>query len=162
MPTAAAPIDPPHRLRGAQDWHAVLALIQRAFAAMAGRIDPPSSLHHLTAADLAAQSETAEIWAIGAPIRACMILTPKPAALYLGKLAVDPAHQRSGLGRALVSHAETRARALGLPVLGLQTRIELIENQAAFTAMGFAEVARTAHPGHTKPTSITYAKPIHP
>jgi predicted N-acetyltransferase YhbS len=138
------------------DWDAALTLIRRAFAGMEGRIDPPSSIHHSTAADL----QKGEFWCIGTPPLACVLFTPKPQALYLGKLAVAPGLTRQGLARRLITLAETRARALGLPVLELQTRVELTENHAAFRALGFLEVARTAHPGYTRPTAITYRKPV--
>ena len=48
----------------------------------------------------------------------------------------------------------------GLAMLGLQTRVELVENQTAFRAMGFQEVGRTAHPGYDRPTSITYRRAV--
>ena len=145
--------------RLATDFPAVHALILRAFAGMERRIDPPSSARDLTPESLATFGE---VWTLGAPPRACVILTPKPDHLYIGKLAVDPAHQRQGLARALLSHAETRARALHLPELRLQTRVELTENHATFRALGFTETARTAHKGYDRPTSITFAKPLAP
>ena len=138
------------------DLPATLALIQSAFAFMEGRIDPPSSMHRLTVEDLA----QSEVWVIGAPPLSCIVLTPKTDALYLGKLAVDPSERGKGHARALVDTAETRARALGLPALELQTRVELIENQRLFEAMGFTELARTAHAGYDRPTSITYRRPL--
>ena len=52
------------------------------------------------------------------------------------------------------------AVALHLPVLELQTRVELTENHATFRALGFVEVARTAHPGYDRPTSITFRRPV--
>jgi predicted N-acetyltransferase YhbS len=137
------------------DWEAILALIRRAFAGMAGRIDPPSSLHSLTAEGLQAGGE---VWVMGAPPVACVILTPRAGALYLGKLAVEPALQGRGLGRRLVALAETRARELGLPTLELQTRVELVENHAAFRAMGFEKVGETAHAGFARATSFTFRK----
>ncbi|MEI2652271.1 MAG: GNAT family N-acetyltransferase [Microthrixaceae bacterium] len=76
---------------------------------------------------------------IGAPV-ACVFLTPKPGALYVGKLAVADSHRGQGLARRLIDRAEARAREMGLPALELQTRVELVENQAAFLAMGFREV----------------------
>ncbi len=148
----------PHRAEGSYDWHALLALIHRAFAGMQGRINPPSSLHALTAADLAKPGH--EVWVIGDPVQACVVLTPKPARLYLGKLAVDPALQGKGHGKTLISRAETRARALRLPVLQLETRVELTENHAYFRHLGFTETARTAHPGFAHPTSITFTKAV--
>jgi ribosomal protein S18 acetylase RimI-like enzyme len=142
-------------------WPPMLALLREAFAFMEGRIDPPSSLRDLTPEVLSAQAQAGEVWVIdGADggIAACIVLTPKPHALYLGKLAVAAAYRGQGLARRLIDHAETRARARGLPALELQTRVELVENQAAFRAMGFVEVGRTAHPGHDRPTSITYRR----
>jgi GNAT superfamily N-acetyltransferase len=134
----------------------LLALIRGAFAFMDGVIDPPSSIHRLTLAEL----QGAEVWAVGTPPVACVVLTPKTDILYLGKLAVVDAARGQGLARRLVNLALTRARALGLRAVELQVRIELTGNQAAFQAMGFAEIGRTAHAGYSHPTSITYRRMI--
>ena len=152
----AAPAMTPFHATDPYDWAGLLALIQRAFAGMEGRIKPPSSLDRLTADDLAAS----EVWVIGTPAQACMVLTPKPGRLYLGKLAVEPGLQGQGYGRALVRAAEQRALALGLAVVELETRVELVENQAIFGKLGFLEVGRKAHPGFDRPTSITFAKSV--
>jgi GNAT superfamily N-acetyltransferase len=146
-------LPPPVLARDPFDWAATLALIQRAFAAMEGGSDPPSSLRDLTTDGLRTGGA---LWVIGAPPVACMILAPRTDALYLGKLAVDPAHQGLGLGRAMVAHAIAQARALGLPAVELQTRIELTENHAFFARLGFVKRAETAHPGYLRPTSFTY------
>ncbi len=58
----------------------------------------------------------------------------------------------------LIAAAEETARDLSLPALRLQTRIELAGNQATFAAWGFVEMARTAHPGFTRPTSVEMRK----
>lgn len=148
----------PHRAQDPYDWPAVLRLIQTEFAYMDGRIDPPSSMHALTAESLAAQARSAEVWVTGLPPVACMVLTPKPAALYLGKLAVAGSHRGKGLARIMVDTALKRAAALGLPGVELQTRIELVENQAMFRALGFHEAGRSSHPGFDRPTTITYRR----
>jgi len=140
-------------------WPAVLALLHGAFAYMEGRIDPPSSLRTLTEEDLTRQAAAGEIWIIGAPV-ACVFLTPKPGALYIGKLAVAAETRGQGLARQLIDLAEDRARQMGLPVLELQTRVELLENQKAFRKLGFVEVGRTAHEGFDRPTSITYRRAV--
>jgi ribosomal protein S18 acetylase RimI-like enzyme len=140
-------------------WPPILALLHQAFAYMEARIDPPSSLRDLTPEALTQQAEVGEIWVIGAPV-ACVFLTPKPGALYVGKLAVAASHRGQGLSRRLIDLAEARAREMGLPALELQVRVELEENQAAFQAMGFREVGRTAHAGYDRPTSITYRRAI--
>lgn len=132
------------------------ALLLASFAYMDARIDPPSSLHRMTAQTLANDAETKEVWIIPGP-KACVILTPETDHLYVGKLAVAASERGAGLARSLIAHAATRARALGLPRLQLQTRVELIENQKTFMGMGFIEAGRTAHQGYDRPTSITYA-----
>ncbi|ACP27222.1 putative acetyltransferase [Sinorhizobium fredii NGR234] len=96
--------------------------------------------------------------AAGRDLLGCVFLKPEPDCLYIGKLAIDPAHQGKGLGRRLLAAAEETARSLGLPALRLQTRIELTENHAAFAAWGFVETSRSAHPGFSRPTSIDMRK----
>ena len=142
------------------DWPGLLALIHRAFAGMEGRIDPPSSLHRLTPQAIAEQSRQGEVWVVGTPPVACMFLTPQADALYVGKLAVDPAAQRQGHARRLLDLAATRATALGLGALELQTRVELLENHHVFRYLGFMQTAATAHPGYDRPTSLTFRKPL--
>jgi GNAT superfamily N-acetyltransferase len=137
----------------------VRALLGAAFAYMEGVIDPPSSLARLSAEGLAGSGE---VWVIGAPPLACVVLTPMPHALYLGKLAVAEGERGKGHARTLIALAEDRARALGLGVLELQTRVELVANHAAFAALGFAKVAETAHQGYDRPTSITMHKQVGP
>jgi ribosomal protein S18 acetylase RimI-like enzyme len=147
--------DLPKRLPPGQDLHEVHKLLTAAFAFMEGRIDPPSSLGRLNPQGLAEQGE---VWVIGMPPVACMVLTARPDTLYLGRLAVAEAARGQGLARALVEAALARARVLGRPHVTLQTRVELVENHATFRRLGFVEVARTAHPGFDRPTSITFRR----
>lgn len=150
----------PYRLLSPANCDAVLSLIRRAFAGMEGRIVPPSSMHALTPDGIAEQAVRGEVWVTGTPAVACVFLTPKPASLYLHKLAVDPAHQLQGHARALIGTAAARASALGLPALTLSTRVELVENHAVFRAMGFTETDRSAHPGYNRPTTIHFTLPL--
>ena len=134
----------------------VLPLLHHTFAGMEGRIDPPSSLHRLDLVTLTDQATTGEVWGLGDPLDAVAVFTVQRDALYLGKIA----SRRPGRGhaRALIGAAEARARALGLPRLRLQTRVELVENHATFAALGFAKVGETAHVGYDRPTSLTYER----
>lgn len=145
-----------------EDWPALLAMIRRAFAFMEGRIDPPSSLHRLDEAGLAAKAaeEICLLARIGGDAVGCVFCKPERDHLYIGKLAVDPQMQRHGIGRWLMQAAEDRARRLGLEAVQLQTRIELVENHAAFGRLGFARIGETAHEGFDRPTSITMRKTL--
>ena len=132
-------------------------MIFEAFAYMAGRIDPPSSALRLTPATMAADAAEGALLLAerDGMLVGCVFIRPKGDALYIAKLAVRPALQGSGVGRALVGAARAEAQRLGLTALELQTRIELTENHVAFARMGFVRVGETTHPGYARPTSIT-------
>lgn len=143
------------------DWESVRALILDAFAHMEGRIDPPSSALRLTPQSMAADAAKGALLLArsrGALV-GCVFVRPKADALYVSKLAVRPDLHGRGIGKALIAAARAEARARGLAMLELQTRIELRENHAAFARMGFVKTAETAHPGYVRPTSITMRAP---
>lgn len=137
-----------------------LELIQRVFAEHDGRIDPPSSMHRLTLDDLNRKATQGEIWVLGAVPKACVILSKVEGALYLSKLAVDPAARGQGLARCLIALARDRAVQHDRQTLRLETRVELTENHTTFRKLGFRKVGETAHPGFERPTSITMEKPV--
>lgn len=145
-----------------EDFSALLALLSDSFADMAGRIDPPSSLSRLGVADLRRKVREEDLFLIrrGARPLGCLFGRVRGDVYYLGKLAVAAPQRRQGLGRALVAAAGRHARARGIAMLELETRVELFENHAAFAAMGFVEVGRTAHPGYDRPTSVTMRMPL--
>ena len=151
-------MDPERLFSGDPRLADVLALIQSVFAEHDGRVDPPSSMHRITLADLETAAQVSEVWVAGTPPIACVILSVKGYALYLSKLAVKPSSRGTGLARRLVMLAEARAHALGLHALELQTRTEWTENHATFRKLGFEKIAETAHPGFDRPTSITMRK----
>jgi ribosomal protein S18 acetylase RimI-like enzyme len=73
---------------------------------------------------------------------------------YLGMLAVDPAHQGSGLGRRLLAEAESRFRTLGceavdITVLSLRPELPPIYRRLGFVETGTEEFlgARDLKPG---------------
>jgi GNAT superfamily N-acetyltransferase len=144
------------------DFAALHALLSTSFAFMEGRIDPPSSMTRLTVDALKVKTASEDLFLIrhaGAP-KACLFGNRTPDAYYIGKLAVAAPQRGQGLARALVEAAAAHARALGAPALELQSRVELIENHAAFIAMGFTQSAATAHPGYDRPTSLTFRRAL--
>ncbi|MFK0166667.1 GNAT family N-acetyltransferase [Rhizobium sp. NPDC090279] len=151
------------RLNGRFDrWDALLDLILTSFAYMNGRIDPPSSALALTPEILKAKaiSEIAYIALEGEQLAGCIFCRPEAESLYVGKLAVLPAAQGKGIGKRLLVMAEATARKLCLKDLRLETRIELINNHATFTAWGFRKTAENRHAGFDRTTSIEMRKAI--
>lgn len=159
MRKSAEPVARRHRDTDSALAH-ILCLIQDSFGDMTDRIDPPSSMHRLALTDLARACDKGEVWSLGDPPVACVVLTPRPDCLYLGKLAVNRDHRRHGLATRLVGIAADRARARGATRLRLQSRIELTEVHAAFARMGFVRTGESAHPGFDRPTSITMERPV--
>lgn len=144
------------------DWKELLALLHRAYAYMEDRIDPPSSVHQLTEETIAEKSKN-EILILATDageLVGCAFAKPDGASLYIGKLGVDPALQRQGIGRQLMESAETFARERGLSTMELETRIELVENHRAFAAMGYSKTAEKAHEGYDRPTYIVMCKQL--
>ena len=58
---------------------------------------------------------------------------------WLNYVAVDPDHQRTGLGRRIVAEAEKRLRALGCPKINLQARRSNSKVLEFYRRLGFIE-----------------------
>jgi GNAT superfamily N-acetyltransferase len=138
----------------------LLALIMASFAYMDGVIDPPSSAHRLTVDSLKdkARDEIGLTAEVDGRLLGCTFLRPEPDFLYVGKLAVSPEAQGSGIGSRFLTEAEEIARELGKPALRLETRIELTGNHRRFEAWGFARTAEKSHAGYDRITFIEMQK----
>ena len=144
------------------DWRELHSLITAAYTYMDGRIDPPSSLLAMTPADFArkAGEEHLIVAAVGGTLVGCLFCRSQVDWLYIGKMAVAPAVQGSGVGRLLIDAARRLAKEEGLDGLELETRIELTENHHTFSRLGFIKTAEGSHPGYTTVTSITMRSPL--
>ncbi len=65
----------------------------------------------------------------------------RPDHYWVENLAVLPAAQGRGLGRQLLAHAETLARAAGLIELRLLTNGRMAANRALYRSVGYIETA---------------------
>jgi RimJ/RimL family protein N-acetyltransferase len=91
--------------------------------------------------DYAAKLREAEVW-ITDEADAALVLDLAPDALDLASIAVHPAAQGKGLGRALLRTVEDRARALGRAAVTLVTGEPLTRNVAWYRRAGY-EAVRT-------------------
>lgn len=144
---------------GFDAWAALHRLLGDAFAYMDGRIDPPSSMHRLDAAGLAAKARGERLLVATEErtegLVGCVFLRPDRPTMYLGKLAVRDDRRGQSLGVRLVRRALAVAAAEGAEAVELQVRVELVENRAFFERLGFVEVGESAHAGYERPTSVT-------
>ncbi|MCF4124298.1 GNAT family N-acetyltransferase [Methylobacterium sp. SyP6R] len=67
-----------------------------------------------------------------------LVLDPHPDHLMIWSVSVDPAHQGTGLGNALLAAAEARARDLDLSELRLYTGDKLVRNIDWYARRGYA------------------------
>jgi ribosomal protein S18 acetylase RimI-like enzyme len=63
----------------------------------------------------------------------------------IDNVAVDPSHQGSGVGRALLEHAEVAARRNGFDSVYLFTHEKMTENLALYSRVGYVEYDRRLH-----------------
>jgi GNAT superfamily N-acetyltransferase len=143
------------------EWDFIYGLLRRCFAEMEGRIDPPSSLERMGPGDLEALARKGRaIIAVAEGPVGCAFLQDDGKRIYCSKLAVDPSFRRRGILRSMLQTADEYAGALGREGLELQTRVELLDNHAAFQRLGFVECGRTSHPGYDLQTSITFRRDL--
>lgn len=127
---------------------------------METRINPPSSMHRLDINAIRKHCDFGEVWSIGEPVKACIFLKLKPTVLYLGRLTVTSEWRRQGIARKLLTLAEKRAQLLNRTSLEIETRVELVENQALFRHLGFVKTADGTHEGYDQPTYVVMRKEI--
>ena len=135
------------RLATAADLPAIRALIDAAYSRYLTRMDkPPAPMFR----DYGPAVDAGTTWVTGAPISAVLTLYPREDHLYVENVAVDPAAQGRGLGRALLTFAEQEAARRGLARLALVTHEAMTENQAIYARLGYVEVDRRAEDGYRR------------
>jgi ribosomal protein S18 acetylase RimI-like enzyme len=84
---------------------------------------------------------------IDGEIAGLLVLEAHEDHLLIENVAVEPAWQGQGVGRALLAFAERRTAELGLGELRLYTHVKMTENQALYTRLGYREVGRRSERG---------------
>lgn len=142
-------------------WQQLLELLLSAFSFQNSRINPPSSLQNLNAKSLEQKAKSEVLflaWSDDNLVGCIFAKTIADNTLYVGKHAVLPTYQGQGIGSALMKAIELYAKEQAKGCLELQVRVELTENQATFSSLGFIETQRTSHPGFETITSVTMQK----
>jgi ribosomal protein S18 acetylase RimI-like enzyme len=78
----------------------------------------------------------------GGEIVGLLVLGLDDEGFFVDNVAVDPRHQGSGLGRALLEHAEVAAREAGFDSIYLYTHERMAENLALYSRIGYVEYDR--------------------
>ncbi|MDX6751440.1 GNAT family N-acetyltransferase [Geminicoccaceae bacterium 1502E] len=86
----------------------------------------------------------------GGTVAGIVVLLEKAGHLLLDNVAVDPAFQGRGLGRALLAHAEAEARRRGHTELRLYTHETMAENVELYRSLGYEETHRVEEDGYRR------------
>ncbi len=129
------------------DLPAVADLVERAFALYVPRIGRrPAPMDD----DYGAHIARGDVFLSGAPLEGLVVCVTEPGGLHVLCLAVDPACQGAGLGRALMAHAEAVARERGHPEVRLYTNAAMAESLAFYPRLGYREVDRRVEDGYSR------------
>jgi predicted N-acetyltransferase YhbS len=80
--------------------------------------------------------------------------------LYVGRVAVAPDEQGSGIGGALMAWAEAEARRQGCGGLSVGVRVALPANLAYFQRLGYVVMGEHSHDGFEHPTWLSLRKQL--
>ena len=126
---------------------AVTDLIERAFALYVGRIGRrPAPMDD----DYGAHIDRGDAFVCGEPVAGLVVGVDEPGGLHVLCLAVGLGHQGTGLGRALMGHAEAVARERGHPEVRVYTNAAMRESLAFYPRLGYREVDRRVEDGYSR------------
>jgi ribosomal protein S18 acetylase RimI-like enzyme len=83
----------------------------------------------------------------GGEVAGVLVVREAEEGFLLDNIAVAPGYQGTGVGRRLLGLAEEKARAAGYDSLYLYTQEIMVENQALYARIGYAEYARRREVG---------------
>jgi GNAT superfamily N-acetyltransferase len=127
----------------------VRACVREAYAMYVPRIGrEPAPM----TADYEALIARGEVWVAceNDVLDGVLVLRVAPDSLLLENVAVTPAKQGRGVGRALIEFAERYARDLGLSEIALYTNALMTENIRLYPSLGYEETGRRVEDGYSR------------
>jgi ribosomal protein S18 acetylase RimI-like enzyme len=131
------------------DAPAVTAVVGAAYSGYVARIGrAPAPM----GADYESLIAAGEVWVgdSGGSVVGVLVIRSSDEILELENVAVDPAEQGLGHGRALIAFAESHARELGLTAVELYTNEAMVENLRLYPRLGFVETGRRVEGGYRR------------
>jgi GNAT superfamily N-acetyltransferase len=117
----------------------IVALLNAAFAMERAFIDRDRT----SAAEIAQYLEMGTFFVVdagdGGALASCMYLEQRGDRLYVGMLAVNPAHQGRGLGRQMMAAAESHAASLGCRAIDIRIVDRRTELPPFYCSLGFVD-----------------------
>ncbi len=128
-------------------------LTQLAFSGYSW-LDPPSGALKETARDVRRDLDSGggALARLDGRAVGCLRLEVSPDSLHVRRVAVDPEHQREGIGRALMRWAYSYARDRGLREVRVGVRSQLPGNRSFYERLGYRLLKAHSHPGYREAT----------
>ena len=147
-------MEPAIRAANPGDLEAVRRIAQAAYALYVPQIGrEPAPM----VANFATSIAAGQLWVAGVPVAGFLVGYPRGDHWHLENVAVDPAVQGTGLGRALIAHAEAVAWAAGAQAIELYTNAKMEENQSLYPRLGYRETGHAVEDGFSR---IFYRKSL--
>ena len=134
-------------------------VVHAAFSPYIERIGRPPAPMTLDYRTLVVDTHQVEVLVSGAVMAGVLVTVVEPDHLFIDTVAVAPWAQGHGHGRTLLSHTESRARALGLTEVRLYTNAAMTENLRFYPRQGYLEVDRRDDMGFHR---VYFAKNVCP
>jgi len=140
----------------AADVPAIRACVDTAYALYVDRIGkkpaPMLSDHGQQVAD-----GLVSVAVLDGEIVGSIVMWPEDDHFYVDSIAVDPARQGTGLGAALLDHADAEAAAADRTEIRLYTNVSMVENLDYYPRRGFTETHRGSDEGYER---VYYRRPV--
>jgi len=137
------------RIAAESDLNAVTICAEKAYLVYVPRIGrKPAPM----VADFAVQIAAGQIHVAEADgtIAGYIVFYPRDDHIHVENVAVDPALQGRGIGKALLGLAEAAAKRQGLAALELYTNAQMTENQVFYPRLGYVETGRREEDGFAR------------
>jgi N-acetylglutamate synthase-like GNAT family acetyltransferase len=145
-PNAAPPPKPLLRPATGQDVDSVSSCVMEAYAPWVQRIGrKPWPMLQDYAAVL--REEAVTVAEVNGQVAGLLVLSNTSEGLLIENVAVAPAWQGLGIGRALLQYAESEARRLHQRTVYLYTNELMVENIALYARCGYIEYERRQEHG---------------
>jgi ribosomal protein S18 acetylase RimI-like enzyme len=132
------------------DSTAVTAVVEAAYGAYVARIGKPPGPMLDNYGKLIDDGAISVFEETDGAVAGIVVLLPKADHLLLDNIAVAPARQGRGIGRALIAFAESEARRHGYREIRLYTHEKMTENIALYKRLGFVETGRGHQAGYDR------------
>ncbi|WP_040511481.1 GNAT family N-acetyltransferase [Gordonia soli] len=127
-----------------EDIERIVTAAYEGYVDRIGRAPAPMTVDY---AALVATTDDVAVAVVADTVVGVLVTEARGDHLWIDNVAVAPGSQGRGIGRELLSRADTRARALGFAETRLHTNAAMTENVSLYPRLGYVETGRRNQDG---------------